>query len=137
MIDGIENVNSWVNKINKHFERCRGQVNNDKLFWDECIHNKLQADWWQLIDVWKKLENDFGHISQVRKHKERLNNVLVPPIERKLMLGAPVIRKNQKGKNFDAFRLIMQMKDLLNEIKGYEPPVEPEKLTQFETWFDK
>jgi hypothetical protein len=39
-------------------------------------------------------------------------------VHKDLMLGKAVTKKSRKGKNFQAFRLLMNIKDFVNDITG-------------------
>lgn len=137
----LSNINAWVEITNHHWHRLRGEMFNDEEFWDHTLHAMTNDDWWDWVDIAPSLkiqyEQDWRRYPKLDTSTE--------DIKKTLMLGKTVTKKNRKGKNFDAFRLLMNIKDFVNDINGTPTKQYPKKSdtdtkepqpTPFESLFD-
>lgn len=112
--DKLKNINLWVEIVNYHWDRLQGELFNDEEFWDHTLHAMTNDDWWDWVDIEPALkiqfESTFRHYSKIYDDTDS--------IKRTLMLDKPVTKKNRKGKNFQAFRALMNIKDIINDING-------------------
>lgn len=110
----LQNVNLWVEIVNYHWDRLQGELFNDEEFWDHTLHAMTNEDWWDWCDIEPalKVQHDdiFRRYSKIYEDTEY--------IKKKLMQSKPVTKQNQKGKNFQAFRALMNIKDIVNDING-------------------
>ena len=138
--DKLDNINCWVEIVNIHWDRLRGEMYNDPQFWDDTLHAMGKDDWWDWIDIEPALAIQYAEA--FRKYPKC--HEATEEVKRIVMLGKDVIRKNHKGKNFTGFRALMNIKDVINEINGTptrifrkeEPLAVEDTETQFEKLFD-
>jgi hypothetical protein len=112
-------VNTWVEIVNHHWHLLKGEMFNDEQFWEDTLHSMSNDDWWAWCDIAPSLKIQYEkEWRRYPKLDESTNAVL-----KDLMLSKPVTKKSRKGKNFQAFRLLMNIKDFVNDING-TPTVE-------------
>jgi hypothetical protein len=110
----LENTMMWRDVIDYHWHRLQGVMNNDQEFWDDTLHAMTDSDWWAWCDIEPALAIEHEELYRKRpKLKEDTEW-----IRHQLMLGKPVTRPMGKGKNFTAFRTLMNIHDLVNDILG-------------------
>lgn len=120
----FDNITTWVEITNHHWHRLEGFMFNDEQFWDDSLHAMEDRDWWDWVEIAPALAIQYAeHWRKYPKLAEGTKEV-----ERLLMLGKPVTKQNRKGKNFEAFRLLMNIKDFVNDISG-TPTVKYDKKT--------
>ena len=135
----FRNCQAWSEIVDYHWHRLRGQLFNDTEFWDHTLHAMTDHDWWSWCDIEPAIaiqyEEHYGRYSKLREDTADLR--------RRLMLGKPITRKNGKMKNLTAFRTLMALHDLVNDINGTPTKQYPkhtdakqEDSTPFETLFD-
>lgn len=137
----LRNINDWVEIVNYHWHRLKGDMYNDSEFWDDTLHAMQSTDWWDWVDISPALKIQFEDCwRRYPKLEDGTNQVRTT-----LMLSKPVTRAKGKGKNFEAFRLLMNIKDFMNDING-TPTLQyntgsktqvQEQPTQFELLFVK
>jgi len=126
-----------------HWERTLGIYDNDAEAWDDVFHSRTTSDWWDLVDVAKiEIQKYPEYIGKYKYLSSDLDEV-----ERRLMLGKPVVKpkKDAKNYNFPTYRFWMAFKDLMNDRRGtptYQYTEQERKLaweranpTPFETMF--
>jgi len=112
--DKLTTINAWVEITNYHWLRLKGEMFNDEEFWDHTIHAMTNDDWWAWCDIAPSLAIQY---EQEWRRYPKLHDS-TQAVLKDLMLGKPVTKKSRKGKNFQAFRLLMNIKDFLNDING-------------------
>jgi hypothetical protein len=134
----LQNICDWVEITNHHWHRLKGEMFNDEQFWDDTLHAMHSDDWWDWVDIAPALKIQY---EQEWRRYPKLD-VSTDEVQRDLMLGKAITKKSRKGKNFQAFRLLMNIKDFINDIAGTpthqytdrDRQPEPE-LTGFERMF--
>lgn len=110
----LANINAWVEITNYHWDRLKGEMFDDEEFWNHTLHAMIADDWWDWIDIAPALkiqyEQDWRRYPKI--------DISTQEVQKDLMLGKPVTKKSRKGKNFQAFRLLMNIKDFINDING-------------------
>lgn len=137
--DKLNNINTWVEIVNYHWHRLESNLFNDEEFWNDTLHAMQDQDWWDWVEIAPALK--IQHSDVWRKYPKLAEGT--KEVERLLMLGKPVTKKDRKGKNFEAFRLLMNIKDFINDVNGTptkqfvkEPEPKQEQPTAFERLFD-
>jgi hypothetical protein len=110
----LDTINAWVEITNHHWHRLKGDMYNDPEFWDDTLHAMNDDDWWAWVDIAPALK--IQHELEWRRYPKLDDSTA--EVQRDLMLGKPVVKKSRKGKNFQAFRLLMNIKDFINDING-------------------
>lgn len=133
----LELINTWLQIVDYHWHRLKGQMHNDSAMWDDTLHSMTADDWWAWVDIEPAVRVEFQELYD-RYPKLSQDTEW---IKKRLQLGKPITHKMAKGQNFTAFRCLMAMHDLFNDIKGtptrqYDQESEPEPETQFERLFD-
>ena len=118
----VDNVVDWVKIVNYHWTRLEGDLHNDKDFWNDTLHAMDDSDWWDWVDIMPALKAQHPDAFAKYPYAE----VSTEYITKKLHKKQPVVKKNITGKNFDAFRALMNIKDVVNEIAGV-PTIEFKK----------
>lgn len=134
----LQNVCDWVGITNYHWHRLKGLMYDDKEFWADTLHAMTKDDWWDWVDIAPSLRIQYQE--EWRRYPKLDEGT--EAIKKSLMLGKPVTRKNGVGKNFEAFRLLMNIKDFFNDLAGeptqqykhHSEPVEQD-VTQFDKLF--
>lgn len=136
----LQNINDWVEIVNYHWMRLEGVLNNDEEFWNDTLHSMTSNDWWDWLDIAPSLEIQYEHIwSKYNRNNQFKNDMTV--IKNRVYNSKPAVKKFNKNYNFSAFRLLMNIKDFLNEVNG-NPTVDFSKIekseeqTQFEKLFE-
>lgn len=129
--DNLNLIKAWVELVNYHWDRLEGELFNDSLFWQETLESMSDNDWWAWVDIAPALKIQYNE--QWRRYP-RLD-IATEEIKKLLMLGKPVTKKSRKGKNFEAFRLLMNIKDFVNDInetptKTYTKPKVTTEVTE-------
>jgi len=121
----LKNINDWVEIVNHHWARLKGNLHNDEVFWNQTLHSMKDLDWWDWIDIEPSIAIQYeGEYRRYPKLAQDTQNV-----KKKLMFGKPVVKKGQAMKNTEAFRLLMQIKDLINDINGTPTKKFPKNAT--------
>jgi hypothetical protein len=137
----LRNINLWVEITNHHWHRLKGNIYNDTEFWDDTLHSMSNDDWWDWTDIAPALK--IQHEDFWRRYSKL--DISTEAVKRTLMLNKSVVKKSRKGSNFEAFRLLMNIKDFINDI-NFTPTVDYSTRTkeetqdvpsQFELLFDK
>lgn len=118
----VDNVVNWVKIVNYHWTRLEGDLHNDKDFWRDTLHAMDDSDWWDWVDIMPALKAQHPQAFAKYPYAE----ISTEYITKKLHKKQPVVKKNITGKNFDAFRALMNIKDVVNEIAGV-PTIEFKK----------
>lgn len=111
-------VMAWVEIINYHWHRLKGQVHNDPEFWQHTLYSMNAEDWWSCLAVTEVIA--IKHPELVRKYPRLREDRKT--IESRLNKARPVIQAKAKSYNLEPFRFLMTMKDLVNEIRGQPTP---------------
>ncbi len=133
----LAQVKLWAEITDYHWHRLKGVLHDDKEFWDDTLHAMTAADWWAWVDIEPAIR--IQHSDHYRKFKYLAEDT--KDIQRRLMLGKSVTAKGAKSQNFLAFRTLMAIHDLINDIAGtptqqYDD-TEPElELSPFERLFN-
>lgn len=112
--DKLSNIKTWVEITNYHWDRLKGEMFNDEQFWDDTLHAMTSDDWWDWVDIAPSLKIQYNDEWRALPKLD----VASEEVKKTLMLGKPVTKKSRKGKNFEAFRLLMNVKDFINSING-------------------
>ena len=136
----FNNIRDWVEITNYHWHRLQGEMFNDQEFWEQTLHAMTDQDWWDWVDIEPSIKIQYEeHFRRYSKLTEDTREIYT-----KLALGKPITRKMGVSKNLTAFRTLMAIKDLFNDIAG-TPTVKYDKdkskdtdcdLTPFEQLFD-
>lgn len=110
----LRNINLWVEITNHYWHKLRGDMYNDTEFWDHTLHSMSADDWWDWVDIAPALKIQFEDCWRRYPKLEDSTN----QVRKTLMLSKPVTRAKGKGLNFEAFRLLMNIKDFINDING-------------------
>ena len=110
----LKNILDWVEITNHHWHQLKGEMFNDEQFWDDTLHAMTNDDWWDWCDIAPALKIQY---EQEWRRYSKLDES-TKEVQKDLMLGKPVTKKSRKGKNFQAFRLLMNIKDFVNDITG-------------------
>jgi hypothetical protein len=119
----LKNINDWVEIVNYYWIQLDGVLHANTEFWNNTLHAMSPEDWWDWIEIAPALK------AQHRDEWQRHNLVHdTKAIEKKLMMGKPVVKKMRPESNRDAFRTLMKIKDFINDING-TPTVQFSKAT--------
>lgn len=121
--DKLHNINLWVEIINYHWDRLQGELYNDPEFWDHTLHAMATEDWWDWVDIEPALRAQYPDAFQKYSYCKQATE----EINKKLMLGKDIAKKGRVGKNFEAFRALMNIKDVVNHINGTPTRLFPKK----------
>ena len=133
----LANIEAWVEITMHHWHRLRGEMFNDKEFWDDTLHSMSNDDWWDWVDIEPAIKIQYAeHWRKYTKLTEDTKEIYT-----KLALGKPITRKMAVQKNLTAFRTLMAIKDLINDIHGtpttdYSKIKETEAATPFERLYE-
>lgn len=109
-----ETVKAWVEIINYHWDRLYGVLNNDKDFWADTLHAMQDCDWWDCVDVADVLTRQYPeHFRPFSNFSQDLQEVT-----KRLHQGKAVVKPMRVSYNLAAFRMLMTLKDVVNEIRG-------------------
>ena len=112
--DKVANLRDWVEIINYHWDRLRGELHNDTEFWEDTLHAMTNQDWWDLVEAYPTMYD--LHSDLFREHGGMARDIQT--IESRLMLGKPVVKTGRRDHNFSPFRALMVLKDVLNDLMG-------------------
>ena len=110
----VENITNWVKIVNYHWQRLNGQVNNDKEFWSQTLEAMTNEDWWDWVDIFPALKAQHPDAFAKYPYAE----IGTDHITKKLHKMQPVVKPSVAGRNFEAFRTLMNIKDVINFIEG-------------------
>lgn len=110
----LTNINTWVEIVNYHWERLKGDLYNDKDFWNDTLHSMTNEDWWDWCDISPALKAQHPDVFAKYPYTE----ISTEEVLKQLHKCKPIVKKNIAGKNFAAFRTLMNIKDVMNEIAG-------------------
>lgn len=112
--DKLTNIVTWAEIVDYYWHLYQGDMYNHEDMWDHTLHAMTNDDWWDWVDIEPALK------IQYQEHYRRYPKLTedTKDIARKLQLGKPVTRPNAKQKNFTAFRTLMAIHDLVNDIAG-------------------
>jgi hypothetical protein len=135
----FNNIRDWVEITNHHWHRLKGEMFNDQEFWEHTLHAMSDQDWWDWVDIEPSIKIQYEeHFRKYSKLTEDTKEIYT-----KLALGKPITRKMGISKNLTAFRALMCIKDLFNDINGtptvpYDKPkvTANDDQTQFEILFE-
>jgi hypothetical protein len=112
--DKLKNILDWVEITNYHWHQLKGEMFNDEQFWDDTLHAMIADDWWDWVDIAPALKIQYE--TEWRRYPKLDDST--EAVHKDLMLSKAVTKKSRKGKNFQAFRLLMNIKDFVNDITG-------------------
>jgi hypothetical protein len=135
--DKFKNIETWAEIVDHYWHLYQGDMYNREDMWENTLHAMTNDDWWDWCDIEPaiKIQHE-QHYSRYPKLRDDTKDIY-----RRLQLGQPITKKNGKNKNFTAFRALMAIHDLMNDIHGrptqhYDPPkVEPQP-SPFHSLFD-
>jgi len=110
----LQNILDWVEITNHHWHLLKGEMYNDEQFWDDTLHAMISDDWWDWVDIAPALKIQYA--TEWRRYPKL--DISTQEVHKDLMLSKAVTKKSRKGKNFQAFRLLMNIKDFVNDITG-------------------
>ena len=134
----VKNINDWIEIFNHYWVELEGQYHDKKQFWDDTLHSMTNEDWWDVVEAYPTLHD--LHEDLFREYGYIKNDI--DTIERRLMLGKPVVKPSVKNWNFPAFHAMVVLKDVLNSVNGVKlpkfdkPQAHDDTLTPFENLFD-
>lgn len=138
----LKNINIWVEIVNHYWHELHGELYNNKEFWANTLHAMEDQDWWDWLDIEPALRAQHPDAFQRYHTINQCNEQL----RKKLMFGKPVTKQHRPGKNFEAFRALMNIKDIVNWINGQpteqyttktiNQTQEQNQPTQFQQLFD-
>jgi len=106
-------VDAWVNSMRPHWVYLKGDVHNDKDFWNMCIHSVKPAVWTAWCQVYGELNQ--SHPEYFRKHSYIYEDTVA--IATRLDKGEPMSKPyNKTGYKKTIFRAAMAIKDIIAEI---------------------
>lgn len=114
----LTTVVTWVNEINQHWHRTRGDLHSDKEFWQTCMHDSNQR-WQAWSTVWPALRVQYAEHARRYPYLDQDTK----DCERSLHRLKPVVKPHKPSANFAAFRAVMAIKDFLNDCAD-EPTVQ-------------
>lgn len=126
-----------VNEINKFWIKCKGEMFNNKDFWDETLHSYTNLHWQIMLDIMEliRIEDPSCYIPFSHGQFEEARKIL-------LLEGhdaEPRVLDKRKNKKI-AFKTLMHIKDVFNNFTGYEAPTkfkpDPVPPTPFENLFE-
>lgn len=135
----LANIEAWAAIVDHYWHLYKGDMFNHEDMWDHTLHAMTADDWWDWCDIEPAVK------IQWEQHYRRYPKLAddTKDIYRRLQLGKPITRPNAKQKNFTAFRALMSIHDLINDIRGTPTKQytvkdrEPEpELSPFERMFD-
>lgn len=110
----LNNITDWVRIVNHYWQELQGDLYNNKEFWRDSLHAMTNEDWWDWVDIMPALQaqhpDTFRKYSSIQEDTKEIN--------KKLLLGKTIVKPNVSGKNFEAFRALMNIKDIMNDIAG-------------------
>lgn len=126
-----------VKLVNTHWIRCKGELYNDKTFWDNTLHSLNNQDWEDMMTVMDVLygidQSLFNY--DARSSFERVKEILM----KEGHSGNPRALDARKHKKTE-FKALMNIKDIMNEIAGYRAPTkfpkDDDKPRPFDGLFD-
>jgi hypothetical protein len=132
----VQIVEHLMNEINKLWIKCKGEMFNNKDFWDETLHSFTNEDWSVILDVMEliRLEDPRCYLPFSYDTFQEARKVIT--IEgHDANPRALNARKNKKK----SFKALMHAKDCWNAFVGYEAPTkfkpDPVPPTPFENLF--
>lgn len=106
-------VENWVNSMRPHWTHLKGDVHNDKDFWNLCIHS-VKADVWT---AWCEI---YGDLNQSQPHLFKRHSYIYEDsviINTRLDQGQPMSKPyNKTGYNKSVFRAAMAIKDIVADV---------------------
>lgn len=135
--DKVAITTAVVKLVNEHWIRCKGELFNDKKFWDETLHSLNNQDWEDMMTVMDGLKAMDSSLFNYDANNvfERVKEILMKEghSENPRALDA---RKHKKTE----FKALMNIKDIMNELAGYRPPTkfpkDDDKPRPFDGLFD-
>jgi hypothetical protein len=138
----LANINNFVEITNYHWDRLLGILRDDEEFWEHTFGTMTNQDWWDWVEIEPALRaqypDEFRRFPSVKQGTEHINKCL--------MMGKQIYRKDVKGANFNSYLAWMNIKDVMNEINGTPTKVytdkdrkkgpEDDDPTQFQKLFD-
>ena len=119
----LDNINTFVEITNYHWDRLMGEMFNDKEFWEHTFGTMTNEDWWDWVEIEPALraqhEDIFRRYPKITAGTEHIN--------KNLMNGKKLYKKDVKGANFETFRAWMNIKDVMNDINGTPTKVYTDK----------
>ena len=135
--DKLNNIQSWIDIFNHYWDQLKGEYYDHKPFWDNTLHAMTNDDWWDVVDCYERLYDDYE--SYFRSHGYIANDIDI--IKRRLNKSQPVVKPDVRDYNRPAFHVMVVYKDVLNDINGtptvdYSKKVVKEEPTHFQTLFE-
>jgi hypothetical protein len=110
----LKRINDWVEITNYHWDRLKGELYNDEEFWEHIFGSMTADDWWFWVDIAPAVKIQY----ETEWRRWYKLDESTEDIKKKLMLGKPLYRKDQKNANIPVFRAWMNIKDFINDING-------------------
>lgn len=110
----FQNIKSWAEIVDYYWHLYEGDMYNHEDMWEHTLHSMINDDWWDWVDCEPAIKIEYEE--HFRKYPRLGTDT--QDIKRRLMLGKAITKKNGKSKNFTAFRCLMAIHDLMNDIQG-------------------
>lgn len=135
--DKFNNILAWSQIVDHYWKIYQGDMYNHEDMWDNSLHAMTEDDWWDWCDIEPSIKIQYEQY--YRRYPKLADDT--KDIYKRLQLGKPITRKMGKSKNFTAFRCLMAIHDLFNDIQGtptqqFTRTHKEEETTQFERLFD-
>jgi len=139
--ESLKRLEAWVDRANTHFVRTKGEIYGDADAWNDIYHdpeisNELVWDWLDIMETVRLQEPDV-----VTRRAEDI----FKEAQKYIHVNGHKPRCFDKGlgkhKHQPLFKTFMEMRDLINRMKGWEMP-KPQRVeidpnpTQFERLFE-
>lgn len=134
----VQIVEHIVNEMNKFWIKHKGNLRNQKDFWDETLHTFTNEDWEIMLDVMEliRLEDPNCYLPFSIDTFQEVRKVLL--LEAHDRNPRALDSYKNKGK---AFKALMHVKDVFNNFAGYEAPTkfapDPTPPTPFDNLFER
>ena len=131
----IKRIVTFVDIINYYYDEHPDGLNDNKEFWD-IFHEyvtPLSEDW--VIDTEEILHEHFSPYFQ----KFPYVNIGTEHLKKSILLGNPLTKPDVPSKNRNTLRAWFNIRDVVNDISGYEPPKKPKPPSDdpFDNLFDR
>lgn len=107
----LETWITWTEIANHYWQVHLGELRNQKEFWDNTLHAMPVEDW----QSWCEIAPALAVQRQMEWQRYPQLAADTREVERRLLLGKPIVRQHRMGANLVAFRLFMNIKDFFND----------------------
>lgn len=127
----------WVKEVNKYWNICKGELRDHKGFWNDTLHSMTNKDWEDMMQVMDYIRATDPHM--INDHAAIVFDEVKKVLMYEAHSGNPRALDARKHKH-KAFKSLMNIKDIINDITGYNPPTswpKDEPPSPYETLFSK